>query len=413
MNLEIKMDKVKLTEIDLMNLEIFAGGESDKIFAALRSESPMFWHSTAHGQGFWVLSKYEDILQAWRETKALSSEYGNMLRLQGKKDPAAGRMMVVTDPPHHTRLRRLHNSVINLKSVAAMEPFIHGFVCELLDQVETGQVFDFVEEITAKLPVGVTCQLLGIPRSDWQQIAKLSRSSFAAEDPEYWQGKSAEETLASVNLEILLYFFDLITSRRQNLGQDLISLLIEADIDGAKLSDTEIAMNCFSFLLGGNETTKYAAAGGLVAFLHHPDQWHCLQQDISCLDTAVEEVLRWTTPNIHVMRVARQDITIRDQNILQGQMVTLWHVSANRDEDIFPNPYQFNISRHPNRHMTFGAGPHYCLGADIARLELKVLFREVIQRGYEIEVVGSPIRLNSNFLAGYKHLPINFRRIEG
>jgi cytochrome P450 len=284
------------------------------------------------------------------------------------------------------------------QAVASLEPKIQTFVCELLDRLVPGKVFDFVTDVAAKIPVSVTCGLLGIPGEDWAWIANLSTSSFAAEDREFWNRSSVEETLALSNIELLSYFLDLIAVRRQQPEQDLVSTMIALCIDGNKLSSEEIALNCFSFLLGGNETIRYAAASGLFALIRRPEVIVRLRENHALISSAVEEILRWATPNAHVLRVATKDVRIRDQMIRTGEMVTLWSTSANRDEAVFPNPYEFDIGREPNQHLTFGIGNHYCIGASIARLELKVLFLEIVRRGYCFEVEHEPSHLRSIFL---------------
>ncbi|RAR39375.1 cytochrome P450 [Paenibacillus sp. MDMC362] len=401
---------MKLTDIDLTNPELFASSRMDSFFANLRQSEPVYWNRVSESEGFWALTKYQDILQAWKNSKVLSSEYGTMLRQFGKKDPAAGKMILVTDPPRHTRLNSLLASVINPRTVANMEPQVHSFICQLLDHVNEGEVFDFVEEVASKIPVAVTCDLLGIPRSDWEGMAKLSKAAITGEDPEFWRGCTEKESLATANMQIIGYFLSLIQSRRKNPAQDVVSCLIQAEIDGERLSDQEIALNCFNLLLGGNETTKYAAAGGLLAFVEHPSEWDRLKQDPTLMASAIDEIFRWTTPNVHAMRVATNDIPIRDKIIRCGETVTLWHASANRDEEVFQTPHQFDISRNPNRHLAFGAGPHYCLGAGIAKLELKILFGELLNRRIAAEVKGVPKRVVSNFLSGYKYLPVVFTR---
>jgi len=399
-----------MIDIDLTDLDLFEKGMAESTFAKLRQETPIYWNSTTTGEGFWVLTRYNDIAWAWKQPKMLSSEYGNMLRLRGHKDPAAGKMMVVTDPPYHTRLRMLLNHGFTPQAVVGLEPQIHTFVCELLDQLVPGGEFDFVTEVAVKLPVSVTCKLLGVPISDWKLVADLSTSSFAAEDSEFWKGSSVEQTLASSNLEILFYFLDLIAKRRQQAQQDLVSSMIELRVNGSKLTDEEIALNCFSFLLGGNETTRYAAAAGLLALIQRPEEASRLKEHPALLPFAVEEILRWATPNLHVLRVATQDMHIRDQLIREGEMVTLWSASANRDEEVFPDPYKFDVARTPNRHLTFGVGNHYCIGANIARLELQNLFLEILRRDYSFDLVSEPSRLRSNFLSGFKHLPLRLRQ---
>jgi cytochrome P450 len=393
-----------MLNIDVTDLDLFEKEMAGSIFATLRQEAPIYWNQSATGEGFWVLSRYADIVLAWKQATLFSSERGNMLRLRGYKDPAAGKMMVVTDPPRHTRLRMLLNHGFTPQAVASLEPKIQTFVCELLDRLVPGKVFDFVTDVAAKIPVSVTCGLLGIPGEDWAWIANLSTSSFAAEDREFWNRSSVEETLALSNIELLSYFLDLIAVRRQQPEQDLVSTMIALCIDGNKLSSEEIALNCFSFLLGGNETIRYAAASGLFALIRRPEVIVRLRENHALISSAVEEILRWATPNAHVLRVATKDVRIRDQMIRTGEMVTLWSTSANRDEAVFPNPYEFDIGREPNQHLTFGIGNHYCIGASIARLELKVLFLEIVRRGYCFEVEHEPSHLRSNFLSGFKHL---------
>lgn len=396
--------------IDFRNLDLFSSGRTDAIFAKLRKEAPVYWNPTENGTGFWALSKYEDIVSTWKNTSVFSSEYGNMLRLLGGHDPSAGKMMVVTDPPRHHLLRKMHNEAVNPKKVSQMEPKVHSFVCELLDSIAEGESFDFTVDIAAKLPVSVTCDLLGVPREDWKLVADLCKASITAEDPENWHGQDAEETLAMANVEILAYLLELIHQRRRNPGHDMISMLIESRVDGSGLGDQEIALNGFSILLGGIETTKYAAAGGLLALLEHPEEAERLHKQPSLMPKAVEEILRWTTPNAHVLRVAKQDVQIRDVLIRAGQTVTLWVASANRDEDVFEDPYRFRIDRAPNPHLTFGSGGHYCLGGGLARMELNLLFSEIVARGYEIRTAGPAVRLRSNFLSGYTHVPVRFTR---
>lgn len=390
--------------IDLTNLDLFESGEVETIFAELRQEAPVYWNPSATGEGFWVLTRYKEVASAWKQSAIFSSEHGNMLRLREYKDPAAGKMMVVTDPPRHTKLRTLLNHGFTPQSVALMEPQIHSFVCELLDQLVPNQSFDFVADVASKLPVCVTCHLMGIPRTDWKFIASLSTSSFAAEDHEFWKGASLEQTLAIANTEILYYFIDLIARRRRHPEQDLVSILAGLKVNGNKLNNEEIALNCFSFLLGGNETTQYVLAAGLQALTQWTDEVSRLREDFSLMPTAVEEILRWSSPNFHVLRIATRDVSICGKNIRSGDRVTLWSASANRDDKVFSNPYKFDIGRLPNQHVTFGIGNHYCIGANIARLELKAFLLEMLKRDYRFEVVGEPVRLRSNFLSGFKHL---------
>ena len=397
-------------DIDFTDLNTFVDGRIEEIFHELRENYPVAWHPTSsknnQEKGFWILSRYQDIIDVWKNTVNFSSEYGIMLRMHDNKDPAAGKMMVVTDPPRHTQLRKLHTLAINTRSISSMQAKIHTYVSKLLDNIEASVEFDFTENIAAKLPVGVTCELMDIPFCDWELIANLTKTSAAAEDSEFCRNTSTEETLLSVNKDIFIYFLDLIHKRQKKIGDDLISHLIKTKIDNEYLTEEEIILNCFSLLIGGNETTKYASAGGLYALIKNPSAWNLLKKTPSSIATTVEEILRWTTPVMHSMRVATHDIKIQEQAIFKGETVTLWNNSANRDKNIFIDPFTFNINRISNRHLTFGWGPHHCLGAAIARLEIKILFQEIIKRKYKITLTSAPERVRSNVMAGYKHLPI-------
>lgn len=389
--------------IDLTDLNLFEQGNVNNIFAALRKEEPIYWNETSSEEGFWVITKYQDIVSVLKNNEDFSSEYGNMLRTLGEKDIAAGKMMVVTDPPIHQRLRSLHREIFSTKTILEMEMNIHSFTCELLDKLKTGEVFDFVEKVASKIPVCVTCNLLGIPRSDWEYIASLSVLSSTAEGSEHWGTEEGKEELVEVNTELMSYFFELIDLRKNMSGNDAISILLQSG-----LSDEDVALNCFSILLGGNETTKYAISGGVLALIEHIEEYNRLKTNENLLPSAIEEIMRWTTPIAHVLRTAKNNFKMNDRAILAGQAVTLWIVSANRDEEVFKNPYNFNIDRNPNPHLSFGTGNHYCIANKIARMELNILYKELLRRDYKIDIVGNPKRVRSNFLNGIKSMPIKF-----
>ncbi|UOB81924.1 cytochrome P450 (plasmid) [Bacillus sp. ZJS3] len=395
-------------KVDLTDLDLFENELIEDVFTNLREDAPVYWNELADGRGFWVLSKYKDISDAWKNTEKLTAEKGNMLRLFGVGDPAGGNMMVVTDPPKHTALRNLHNKSFNPLLSQELEEDIHAFVVKSLDRIKLNKTFDFVEEIAAILPISVTLSMLKVPRSDWMHVADLCRSSLSAEDPEYYKGRNLEETLLRVNSEIYVYLLQLVQERRNNLQNDFLSRMIKGTVNNQSLDDHALTLNLFSFIVAGLETTKYAAAGGLLAFVENPDALVELRNDYSLIDNAIEEILRWTSPNVHVMRIAKENFFIGETLIKKGDTVTLWVSSANRDMEYFDNPFEFDIKRKPNKHITFGVGNHYCLGAKLARIELKILFIEILKRGYKIKITGNKRRLRSNFLAGYKTLPVEF-----
>ncbi len=399
-----------LSSVNFMDLDQFCQVDRDQLFARLREKLPISWHAVDGDieNGFWVLTTYKDVMQAWKNTTSLSSEHGIMLRLHGKKDPGAGKMMVVTDPPRHTRLRKLHMLALNNRTVQSFEERIRRYVCYLLDSVETLPVFDFTEDVAAKLPVGITCELLGVDFEDWGLIAHLSKTSAAAEDEEFSKNSTIQETITSTNNEIFSYFLQQIRRRKKNLSEDMISHLIKTKIEDDYLTEEEISLNCFSLLIGGNETTKYASVGGLYAFIQRQEEWTIFKENRNkYLSSAVEEILRWTTPVMHSMRIAKDDTHIGHHIISKGEVVTLWNNSANRDATVFHDPYTFDIRRTPNKHLAFGWGPHNCLGASVARLELAILFDEIAKRDYTFKIHEKPSLVRSNVMNGYKHLQVS------
>jgi cytochrome P450 len=397
---------MNLAEIDLTDLGAFEAGHADEMFATLRRDAPVHWHAVTSEEGFWVLSRYDDVVSVWKDTRTFSSEFGIMLRLRDRRDPASGSMMVVTDPPRHTRLRGLLNRGFSPRTLSSLQPKLVRFVAELLGGVEEGRVIDFATDVAGPLSVSVNLELVGIPRADWAEIARLTVTSFAAEDPEYWTADSSAATSAAANFKLMRYLLQLARQRRAAPTEDLVSTLVAAAVDGDRLSDEEVALNCVNVLIGGNETTRYAATGGMLALIERPDQLALLRQRSDLIHTAVEEILRWTTPNVHVLRVATEPAAVGGQRIREGDLLTLWTASANRDEDAFADPARFDVERTPNRHITFGVGPHHCLGSSLARLELQTLFGEIARSGMRVTLAGPAPRLRSNFLAGRKHLPV-------
>ncbi len=247
---------------------------------------------------------------------------------------------------------------------------------------------------------------------------ELTNSVLGAGDPEYQSevpaevrgsGEAERQTSMGGQMRMLSYFAEILERRRREpLPDDLISILLEADVDGEQLTDQDILAFCFLLILAGNETTRNAISGGLVTLCEHPEERARLQADMTLIDGAIEEILRWTSPVHHMSRVATAEVEVRGQTITAGNRVIMWYPSANRDEEIFPDPYRFNITRTPNEHLAFGIGEHFCLGAGFARKEMRVMFEELFKRFPDIQLAGSPERLRSNFINGIKHLPVTF-----
>jgi cholest-4-en-3-one 26-monooxygenase len=250
--------------------------------------------------------------------------------------------------------------------------------------------------------------MLGVPRQDWDLMFALGNMTLGNEDPEYQVDGSAQKTGAQAQADIFNYFMKLIGDRRANPGPDLVSALVHGEIEGDKLSDIEVLFNCFLLILGGQETTRNAISGGMDALMHNPGDRDRLARDASLMPTAIEEILRWTSPITHIMRTATRDVELRGRQIHAGDRVVIWNPSGNRDEEVFADPFRFDIERQPNDHIAFGYGEHFCLGANLARVELRVMLDELLRRMPDMTPAGAPERLRSNLVAGIKHLPVTF-----
>ena len=258
-------------------------------------------------------------------------------------------------------------------------------------------------------PLAVIAELLGVPREDWEKLFQWTNETIGSADPEFQQGSSALETVDRARLALFQYFTELVEQRRKQPKDDLTSFVASAQIDGKPLPTFELLSYFFLLVVAGNETTRNATTGGLGAFIDHPDQWQRLKQEPSLLRTAVEEIVRWTSPVIQFARTAAEDTEVRGQKIPAGQSLCLFYPSANRDEEIFDEPFKFDIGRNPNPHLAFGIGEHFCLGANLARLELEVIFRQLLARLQRVELAGPIERLRSSFVGGIKHMPIRYK----
>jgi cytochrome P450 len=312
------------------------------------------------------------------------------------------------------QLRRLVSKAFTPRMVAQLEPHIRAITTGLIDAVAMQGRCDFVAGVAGPLPMAVICEMVGVPRSEWQQLFQLTNTLLGSNDPKYRRANvTARETHARAQREIFNIFSRLVTERRRERRDDLLSALIDAEVEGERLTDEELHHFCFLLIGAGNETTRNAASGGLLALIEHPEERVRLLTDPSLLPTTIEEILRWTSPVRHVARLATRDVEIGGQTIRAGERVVLWFPSANRDEAVFPDADRFDIGRTPNEHLAFGVGEHFCLGAGLARLELRVLIEEVLRRLPDIGLAGSVRYLRSTFLAGITDMPIRFGRITG
>ncbi|MGW7754509.1 cytochrome P450 [Streptomyces violaceusniger] len=320
-------------------------------------------------------------------------------------EAAAGKMLIVTDPPAHTRLRRVMHSAFLPRVIGQLEQNMRGVVDSLIDDVAGQATVEFVGQVAAQLPVAIISEIMNIPMADRDLMVNLTSRAFGA-SVGLREGDSDDADRAQAHSEIFLYYAELIEKRRRDLGQDVVSALIRAEPDGGPLTDEEILLNCDGLLTGANETTRHATAAGLLGLIRQPEQWARLRAGAVPIEMAVEEILRFTSPALHVMRVATKDVTIGGQLIRAGDSVAVWLASANRDDAEFENPDQLDLGRTPNRHLTFGIGRHFCLGSTLARVELKVLLQALADRVAEPVLVGPVRRTRSNFMWGIDELPV-------
>jgi cytochrome P450 len=401
------LDAGRLDDLDLADPRIHAEHDISDIWAYLRSSVPVYrHHSTQHRKGFWVITRYDDVAAIYRDSDRFTSQYGNVLdTLLAGGDPGGGKMAVVTDGRRHADLRAIMLKAFAPRALATVVQNIRKASEKLLaDVIDTGTC-DFASDIAAKIPLAAICDMLDVPDSDRDRILRLTSSALAAES----DAPNAEDSWAAKN-EILMYFADLAQARRDAPRDDVVSLLATSDVAGCPLSHEEIVLNCYSLILGGDETTRYAMVGGALALAEHPQAWQALKDGQVSVESAVEEVLRWTTPTLHAGRTATCDVGLHGELIEAGDLVTTWNVSANRDERRFDRPGHFDVSRKPNKHLTFAYGPHFCLGAYLARIEIGAVLEGLRSMVSRMELAGTPKPVYSNFLNGFYSLPVSFIR---
>jgi cytochrome P450 len=401
--------------VDLTDLDMWARAVPYDKFGRLRREAPVAWFPD-DGSGFWSVHRYADIVAASRDVATFSSARGVSFEEPTDEDMAARRTIIDTDPPEHTKLRKIVSGFFTQRAVAVYEHFIAGLTEYVLDQGLAGGTFDFVDAVAKEVPIRVLARIMGLPAADLDLFIDLGDRLIANTDPEItdvvW-GRDDTDAYrrfpfrSPYGKRLWDLGREVVAGRLRDPGDDLLSRLLSAEVDGDRLSETDLD-NFFSILVvAGNETTRIAIAQGVLAFCQHPEQWDRLREDPGLLDSATDEVIRWTCPTHFMRRTATTDTTLAAAPIRAGDKVVLWYVSGNRDEAEFGNPDVFDVARSPNRHLSFGrGGPHLCLGVHLARLEMKVVLAALARRVSRFELAGEPRRIRSNFTNGLKALPV-------
>ena len=398
-----------IDQIDLADIDFFVQGDMYEAFAVLREQAPVQWQERKPGRGFWSLTRYEDVVAVYRDPRGFSSEQGVQLYFGDASPEQAGfrRMMILLDPPRHPKMRQVLSRRFTPHAVKPNAEMIRRISAAILDSVVERGECDFVRDIAAKLPTAAICEMMGIAREHWELMFAITNETLGRHDEEYAKGRTGRETAYAAQIEARDFFVHEAARRRVNPTNDLISALVHGAIEGEPLTSEEISFNCLLLILGGQETTRNATSGGMLALMQNPDQGAAFAANPDA-PAAVEEFLRWTTPITHIMRTATCDAAIGGQRIRKGDRVVLWNAAANRDPAQFADPEQFNISRTPNDHVAFGHGEHFCLGANLARVEMRVMFDEAMRRLPGLELAGQVEKLRSNSVAGIKRMPVRF-----
>ena len=398
---------MRLDEIDLLE-DAWAQGVPHEAFDLLRRESPVHWHPEPEGPGFWAVTRHADVVRASRDTATFSSELGSTF-IDDQTDEALAQIRLTIlnmDPPKHARYRRLVSRGFTPRMVGRLVETIEKRAQRIVDEVADRGECEFVEDVAAKLPLEMICEMIGLPEADWHRMFELSNMLVGRDDPDFQYEDDVAESAAA---EIYAYCDAVAADRRANPRDDLMTALVQAEVDGERLSDAELKMFFFLLVVAGNDTVRSALPGGVLTLLAHPDEYRRLRAEPALLDSAVEEMLRVHPPVLTFRRTAARDVELAGARIAAGDKVVVYHVSANHDERRFADPFRFDPAREPNEHLSFGQGPHLCLGAAFARLQLRAFFAEY-RRLPPAEQAGEPVRLTSNVINGITHLPLQWER---
>ncbi len=408
------MDAQSLTALDVIGPDNFArNGYPHAAWATLRRDSPIHWFDLPGGVGFWAVVRRADVV--WLSKQPERFLNGPRLAIFEEGAPVEGertfvRQLLNMDPPEHAKYRNAASSWFTPRAIERRRPEVERITRDLLSEMagDGGErEADFVADLAAPLTLSVLADMLGVPREDWDRMFRWTNHIVGSTDPEFKEeGTNVAENARN---ELFGYFNELADRRRVEPRDDIVSVLARAEIDGAPMRALELLSYFALLVVAGNETTRNAASGGLLALIENPGEMEKLRANPDLVDTAVEEIVRWTSPVIQFCRTATEDMELHGARIRAKDSLCLLYPSANRDEAAFDEPNVFRVDRKPNPHLGFGIGEHFCLGANLARLELRVMFRELAQRLESVELAGPLDRMRSSFLGGVKRMPIRYR----
>ena len=390
---------------DLLDPALFADGPPHELYATLRAERPVHWNRTRGDQGFWVLTRHADVAAASKDPETFSSYEAGIFLDPDRVTPLElnRNLLLYKDPPEHTKYRRILQTAFVPHTVNRMEGWIRRRVTRVLDEVIEAGACDFVEQVAVPVPLGVLAELMGLPDEDMPRLYKWTHEIEMAQiSPE---PAAALPTFG----EMAAYLHEQIAIQAEAGGESLVTRLREAEVEGERLTDEEILVFFGLLVFAGNDTTRNTASSGMLALLDHPEQWRRLCRDPELIPQAVEEILRYTSVVNYFFRTATRDTEIGGQRIAKGDKVMLVYASGSRDETVCPHAQEFDTARTEQSHMAFGGGGrHFCLGAGLARVELRVLFEEVARRMPDIRRTGDAERLESSWANSLTKLPVGF-----
>jgi len=399
-------------DIDLVDPDTFETGVPLEAFATMRQEAPVFWHEQpgTYGNGFWCVTRHADVVEVSRLPEVFSSyERGALLSVGGQDEEQSLEMtrllMLNMDPPEHSSLRNIVQRAFTPRQIRALETRLQEFADDIVDRALAKGEGDFVKDVAAELPLLAICELIGIPAEDREKIFDLSNRLIGFDDPEF---TTSVDDAHVASMEMYGYANELAEQRQKEPHDDLITRLLQAEVDGGTLTVEQFDLFFLLLSVAGNETTRNAITHGMHAFFQNPDQWELFKSERP-LDTAVEEIIRWATPVMQFQRTALSDYVLDGQQIKKGDRVVIYYASGNRDESALPEAERFDVTRKDNEHIAFGGGgPHFCLGANLARAEIRILFDTIANRMPDISQAGEPRMLRSAFINGIKELPVRY-----
>lgn len=399
-------NEIAFENLDVISNEAYKNGPPHELLARLRREAPITRHrgiEEGYPEWFWAITRHADVVEVSRKFQSYSSAKKGSLMNENRPDLEAARLMIDLDPPDHTRLRSLVNRGFTPKAMNMLEEHFREVAVELIEDALQESTIDFVDRVSAELPLIAIAELVGIPVEDRRKVFHWSNTMIGTTDPDFSGGVDDAQVAAA---ELYMYSNELALQRKENPKDDIITTLI-SEHEGDVLSEHEFDLFMLLLAVAGNETTRNGISHGVLAMIENPDQWNKLKADPGLVNSAVEEILRWGTPVNNFRRTATCDVDLYGVHISEGDPVAMIYPSANRDEEVFADSFKFDITRNPNPHVTFGGGgPHFCLGSNLARLEMRILFEEMAKRIDGIELTGEVKKLRSSFIHGIKVLPV-------